>query len=77
MPTMDTRAHLWPLLAVVGSIQRIELHVISRAWSNTLPSVVPSSPPRSRRLCARSAAAHSTTPLREPRSYPIRASFAK
>eukprot|EP00965_Chrysotila_dentata_P074624 2465145-Pleurochrysis_carterae.AAC.1 len=37
----------------------------------------PSSPPRSSRLCARSAAAHSTTPRAQLRSYPADASFVK
>eukprot|EP00965_Chrysotila_dentata_P141073 4662933-Pleurochrysis_carterae.AAC.1 len=59
---MDTSAHLCPLLASVGSIHRIELHVMSRVWSKSPLSVVPSSPPRSRRLCASSAAAHSSRP---------------
>eukprot|EP00965_Chrysotila_dentata_P246821 6207387-Pleurochrysis_carterae.AAC.7 len=65
------------MLASVGSILRIELHVIPRVWSQSPLSVVPSSPPRSSRLCASSAAAHSSRPRLDVLSYPCLASRAK
>eukprot|EP00965_Chrysotila_dentata_P101930 3364389-Pleurochrysis_carterae.AAC.1 len=55
----------------------MEPQVMSRVASKSAPSATPISPPRSRRLWASSAAAHSTTPRREPLSYPCRASAAK
>eukprot|EP00965_Chrysotila_dentata_P028872 959790-Pleurochrysis_carterae.AAC.1 len=64
--TIDTSAHGCPLLAAEGSIHQMEPQVMSRVGSKSAPSVTPISPPRSSRLWASSAAAHSTTPRREP-----------
>eukprot|EP00965_Chrysotila_dentata_P148710 4911229-Pleurochrysis_carterae.AAC.2 len=77
MATVDISAHLCPLLASLGSIHRSELHVMFRVWSKSPLSVVPSSPPRSSRLCASSAAAHSGRPRLGFLSYPCLASCAK
>eukprot|EP00965_Chrysotila_dentata_P019468 647090-Pleurochrysis_carterae.AAC.1 len=68
MATMSTMAHSCPLLAAHGDIHRIDAHVMPRVASNSHVCGRPSSPPRSSKLCARSAAAHSTTPRAELRS---------
>eukprot|EP00965_Chrysotila_dentata_P009661 314445-Pleurochrysis_carterae.AAC.2 len=59
IPTTRTIAHSCPSLAADGRIQSIEPHVRSRVASNSRSSGLPISPPRSSRLWARSAAAHS------------------
>eukprot|EP00965_Chrysotila_dentata_P067743 2241677-Pleurochrysis_carterae.AAC.1 len=51
-------AHSWPSLASDGFIHRTDAHVKSRVGSNSRSAGWPTSPPRSRRLCATSAAAH-------------------
>eukprot|EP00965_Chrysotila_dentata_P164915 5445342-Pleurochrysis_carterae.AAC.1 len=66
--TTETRAHSNPLLACDACIQRMEAHVMSRSGSNGRVCGRPSSPARNNRLCASSAAAHSTTPLGDVRS---------
>eukprot|EP00965_Chrysotila_dentata_P109953 3633171-Pleurochrysis_carterae.AAC.1 len=53
------------LLAAHGRIHCIDAHVMPRAASNSRVWGRPSSPPRSSKLCASSAAAHSTTPRAE------------
>eukprot|EP00965_Chrysotila_dentata_P177020 5846286-Pleurochrysis_carterae.AAC.1 len=54
-----------PLLTADGSFHWIEAQVIPRIGSNSRVCGRPISPPRSSRLCASSAAAHSTTLRRE------------
>eukprot|EP00965_Chrysotila_dentata_P118880 3931206-Pleurochrysis_carterae.AAC.1 len=65
MPTTDTRAHRYPLLAADASIHWMDAQVMSRVASNSRSCGRPISPPRSSRLWASNAAAHSTTPLGE------------
>eukprot|EP00965_Chrysotila_dentata_P011396 372533-Pleurochrysis_carterae.AAC.2 len=59
IPTTRMIAHSCPSLDADGRIQSTELHVRSRAASNSRSSGLPISPPRSNKLCARSAAVHS------------------
>eukprot|EP00965_Chrysotila_dentata_P080473 2655317-Pleurochrysis_carterae.AAC.1 len=65
---MSTRTHAKPLLSADGRIQRNDAHVRSRDASNSRSAGLPISPPLSRMLWARSAAAHSNPPRGVQRS---------
>eukprot|EP00965_Chrysotila_dentata_P223892 6193859-Pleurochrysis_carterae.AAC.2 len=77
MGTTQTSAHSKPSLAADGCIHCTDAHVRSLVASNSLSVGCPSSPARSSKLCASSAAAHSIRTRAEPPQPPASTIFWK
>eukprot|EP00965_Chrysotila_dentata_P110376 3646657-Pleurochrysis_carterae.AAC.2 len=77
MGTICTRAHSCPSLTAAGRIHCTEANVRSRVGSNGCSGGGPTSPARSRRLWATSAAAHSTRACKVPSQPPASSTARK
>ena len=73
----QTSSHGHHSLSSHGSLKVIDARVRSLVWSYAFLDVRPISPPLSSRLCAMTAAAHRSMPLRDDLSYPSSAIFRR